>query len=121
MCVKTHIFLLSAFDSLVGSPLGTSSSEAGLKIGGITAGIKKSISQLSIQRVNDQIVLITKSKLNTIEDFISKALINSCINHNKFVSVNKFLKGIDKCFKHFLSNRHFVKENVSTVKKSVCS
>ena len=33
-----------------------------------------------------------KTKLNTIEVLISKALINSCINYDKFVSVNNVLR-----------------------------
>ena len=37
-------------------------------------------------------VLLAKSKLNSIEDLIYKALINSNISHNKFVSVNNVLK-----------------------------
>ena len=37
-------------------------------------------------------VLLGKDKLNTIEVIISKALINSCINHDEFVSVNNVLR-----------------------------
>ena len=33
-----------------------------------------------------------KTKLNTIEVLISKALINLCINDDKFVSVNNVLR-----------------------------
>ena len=37
-------------------------------------------------------MLLKKTKLNTIEVLISKALIDSYINHHKFVSVNNVLK-----------------------------
>ena len=40
----------------------------------------------------DKIVLLGKDKLNTIEVLISKALINSCISHDEFVSVNNVLR-----------------------------
>ena len=53
-------------------------------------------------------------------------------NWTQFHTELAFLKGtfqkngyrenvIDKCFKKFLNNIHLVKENVPTVKKSVCS
>ena len=37
-------------------------------------------------------MLLGKDKLNTIEVLISKALINSCISHDEFVSVNNVLR-----------------------------
>ena len=37
-------------------------------------------------------VLLGKDKLNTIEVLISKALIDSYISHDEFVSVNNVLK-----------------------------
>ena len=35
---------------------------------------------------------LEKTKSNTIEALISKGLINLCINHEEFVSVNKVLR-----------------------------
>ena len=40
----------------------------------------------------DKIVLLGKAKLNTIEVLVSKALINSYISHDKFVSVKNVLR-----------------------------
>ena len=37
-------------------------------------------------------MLLVKTKLNAMEVFISKALIDSCINHDEFVSVNNALR-----------------------------
>ena len=37
-------------------------------------------------------MLLGKAKLNTIEVWISKALMNPYINHNEFSSVNNVLK-----------------------------
>ena len=37
-----------------------------------------------------------KTKLNTIEVLISEALINSCINDDKFVSVNNVLRAYNE-------------------------
>ena len=41
---------------------------------------------------HDKIVLLAKTKLNTIEVLISKALIDSYINHDKIFSVNNVLR-----------------------------
>ena len=40
-------------------------------------------------------MLLARIKLNTINVFISKALIDSNISHDKFVSVKNALKGYD--------------------------
>ena len=37
-------------------------------------------------------MLLGKDKLNTIEFLISKALIDSCINHDEFVLLNNVLR-----------------------------
>ena len=37
-------------------------------------------------------MLLAKTKLNTIKVLISKTIINSYINHGKFVSVNNVLR-----------------------------
>ena len=37
-------------------------------------------------------VLIAKTKLNSVEVFISKALIDSCISHDEIPSVNNVLR-----------------------------
>ena len=42
--------------------------------------------------MHDKIVLLGKDKLNTIEVLISKALIDSYISHDEFVSVNIVLR-----------------------------
>ena len=43
----------------------------------------------------DEIVLIAKSKLNSTEVLIYKALIDSKISHDKFISINNVLKDCD--------------------------
>ena len=73
---------ISAFTSVV----GIMSSSIGLKICAIPAAIKKykSIIKKKKKKYN-KIVLLAKSKLDSIEVLISKALINSVISHDKFV------------------------------------
>ena len=51
----------------------------------------KSINQLYKKRKkqHDEIVLLGKANLNTIEVLISKSLIDSYISHDEYASVNK--------------------------------
>ena len=65
----------ASFASLVAIPMGITSSTIGLKISVITAGIEKSIIKKE-KRKHDKIILPAKSKLNSIEVLISKALID---------------------------------------------
>ena len=84
---------ISAFPSLVGIPIGITSSAFGLKICAINAEIKKYTSIIKKKKSDDKIVLPAKSKLNSIEVvLISKALINSVISHDEFVLINNVLK-----------------------------
>ena len=69
----TGCILISAFASLLGIPVGITSSAIGLKIFAIVAGIKKykSITKEK-KKNNDKTVLLEKSKLNSTEVLISK-------------------------------------------------
>ena len=84
---------ISAFASLIGIPIGITSSAIGLKICAITAGIKKYKSIIKKKKKkHDKIVSLAKSELNRIEVLISKSLIDSNISHYEFVSMNSFQK-----------------------------
>ena len=87
------MFYISAFASLVGIPLGITSSAIGLKLCAITAGIKKYKSIVKKKKKkHDKILSLRKSKLNSIEVLISKSFIDSSINHDEFVWINNVLK-----------------------------
>ena len=67
-CISNFVFA-----SLLGIPIGITSSAIGLKICAITAGIKKYKSIIKEnKKKHDKIVLLAKSKLNSIEVFISR-------------------------------------------------
>ena len=84
---------MSAFTSLVGVSVGITSSAVGLKISAITAGTKKyKLIMKKKRKKHDKIVFLGKAKLDTIDVVISKALIDSYINHDKFVLVNNMLR-----------------------------
>ena len=84
---------ISTFASLIVVSVGIASSAEGSTICAVTAGIKKCKSIIKTKKKkHDKIVLLAKTKLNTIEVLISKALIDSYINHDKIVSVNNVLR-----------------------------
>ena len=89
----TGCISISPFASLLGIPIGITSSAIGLKICARIAGIKEYKSAIKKKKKNhDKIVLLAKSKINSIEVLISKALIDSVISHDQFVLMNNSLK-----------------------------
>ena len=84
---------ISAFASLIGVPIGVTRSAIKLKICAITAGIKKYKSIIrKTKKKHDKIVPLAKSKLNRIEVFISKSLIDSNISHDEFFLINNVMR-----------------------------
>ena len=77
----------------IGIPIRITSSAIGLKLCGITAGIKKYKSIIKKKKKkHDKMVLLAKSKLNSMEVLISKVSINLNISHDEFVVINNMLK-----------------------------
>ena len=76
--------LIFAFGLLVGVPLDIANSGEGLKTCVLIVRSKKSIIKKKSKK-HDNI-------LNTIEVLVSQALINSYINHDKFISMNHVLR-----------------------------
>ena len=74
--------------------VGITNSVVGIKVCAIAAGIKKYKLIIKKKKKNkhDEIVLLRKIKLDTIEVFICKSLIESYISHQEFVSVNNVLR-----------------------------
>ena len=86
---------VSAFAYLLGI-IGITSFPVGLKIGAIASGMKKYKSLIKKKKKkHDKIVLLAKTKLNSIEVLISKALIDSNISHGEFALINNVLKEYD--------------------------
>ena len=89
----TGCISISTFTSLIGISIAITSSALQLKIYVIVAGIKKCKSLIKKRKKkHDKIVLLAKSKLNSINLLISKALTNAIISHDEFVLINNVLK-----------------------------
>ena len=91
--IITRCISISAFASFIAVPIIITISAIGLKICAITAKIKKCKSIIKKKKKkHDKTVLLAKSKLNSIEALISKALIDSVVSHDLFVFINNVLK-----------------------------
>ena len=88
----TGCVLISALPSFVNILVDITSSAVGINTCPIAAGLKKYKSMIKKKKKHNQIVLLGKDKINTIEVLISKSLIDSYISHEEFVSVNNVLR-----------------------------
>ena len=85
----TGCISISVCASLLGIPIGITSSAVGLKICPIAAGMEKYKSIIKKKKKkHHKNVLPAKSKLNRIKVLISKNLIDSNISHDEFVLIN---------------------------------
>ena len=92
----TGCISISTFAFLLGIPIGITSSAVGLEICAIAAEIKKyKLTIKKKKKKHDEIVLLAKYKLNSIEVLISEDLIYSNISHDEFVLINNVLKEYD--------------------------
>ena len=83
---------ISTFAWLVCAPVGITISVVRINICAITAGIKRWKSIIKKKKKHDKMLVLGKDKLNAIEVLISKALIDSHISHDEFLSVNNVLR-----------------------------
>ena len=101
--IDQALFVLSAtsggvsiisFASIVEAPVGRASASITLFFS-LTTGIVKILLNITRnkKKKHDKILMLTKSKLNSIENLVSQALIDMEISHGEFVTI---LKGKDK-------------------------
>ena len=74
----TRCISIFAFTSFIGIPIGITSSAVGLKICAIAVRIVSKYNSIirKKEKKHDKTILLPKSKLNSIEVLISKALID---------------------------------------------
>ena len=79
-----------SFTSIIGAPIGIASSSFTL-IFSITTGIIKKLlgATKKKNKMHDQILMLAKSKFNSIETLISQALIDMSISHGEFIAILK--------------------------------
>ena len=79
-----------SFTSIVGAPVGIASASLTLFFS-LTTGIVKKLLNITRnkKKKHDKILMLAKSKLNSIETLISQALIDMDISHEEFVTILK--------------------------------
>ena len=93
---STGCVSISVFISLCGIPVDITSSAVVLKSCLITAGIKKfNLRIKKKKKKRDKMIFLAKTKLNSIDFSISKAIIDLNISHDEFILENNVLKEFD--------------------------
>ena len=82
--------LIISFTNIVGGPVGIASASLTLFFS-LTTGIVKKLLNITRnkKKKHDKILMLAKSKLNSIETLISQALIDLDISHEEFIAILK--------------------------------
>ena len=90
LSATTSGVLIISFTSIVGAPVGIASASFTL-IFSLTTGIVKKLLNITRnkKKKHDKILMLAKSKLNSIETLISQALIDMEISHEEFITILK--------------------------------
>ena len=77
-----------SFTSIIGAPVGIASASLTL-IFSLTIGIVKKLSNITRKKKkkHDKVLMLAKSKLNSIKTLISQALIDMDISHKEFITI----------------------------------
>ena len=111
LSVATGSISTPSFATAVGVPLVIMSASCSLAFSITTGFVKKFLRKINKKKKHSKIVMLARSKLNSIESKISEALINNEISHEDFMTIlNKEKKyrelkhskkiGINEVIKH---------------------
>ena len=88
LSIATGCVSIVAFTTVIGAPVGIASASFSLAFS-ISTGITKKILKTTRnkEKKHNEIVMLARTKLNSIESKISEALINNEINHEDFLTI----------------------------------
>ena len=88
LSATTSVVSIISFTSIVRAPVGIASASFTL-IFSLTTGIVKKLLNITRnkKKKHDKILMLTKSKLNSIETLVSQALIDMEKSHEEFISI----------------------------------
>ena len=88
MSVKTGSISIASVATVIRAPVGTVSASFSLAFSISTGIIKKLLKTTrNKKKKHNKIILLPRSKLNSIENKVSKALINNEISHEDFTTI----------------------------------
>ena len=73
---------IASFAAVIGTPVGIASSSLSLAF-----SLSRGLKQQEIKKKHNKIVMLARSKLNSIESRISEALMNNQISRDKFMTI----------------------------------
>ena len=110
-----------SFTSIVGAPVGIASASLTL-IFSLTTEIVKKLLNITRKKKkkHDKILMLAKSKLNSVETLISQALIDMDISHKTFITILKETDKYEKMKNNLRSeNKEYKIMRLSSVKSKI--
>ena len=88
LSVTTGSISIASFATVIGAPVGMMSASCSLAFSITTGFVKKFLKTTrNKKKKHNKIVMLARSKLNSIESKISEALINNKISHESFITI----------------------------------
>ena len=87
LSVATGSISIASFATVIGAPVGIMSASCSLAFSITTGFVKKFLKTIRNKKKYNKIVMLARSKLNSIESKISEALINNEINCEDFMTI----------------------------------
>ena len=88
LSVTTGSISIASFATVIGAPVGMMSASCSLAFSITTGYVKKFLKTTrNKKKKRSKIVMLARSKLNSIESKISEALINNVISHEDFMTI----------------------------------
>ena len=94
LSVVTGSISIASFGTVIGAPIGIISGNFSLASSISIGIIKKLLKIRNKKKKHNKIVMLLRSKLNSIESKISEALINNEISHEDFITIINEKKNI---------------------------
>ena len=88
LTVATGSISIASFASAIGAPVGITSANCSLAFSITTGFVKRFLKTIrNKNKKHNKIVMLARSKLNSIESKISEALMNNEISHEDFMAI----------------------------------
>ena len=88
LSVATGSISIASFATVIGAPVGMMSASCSLAFSITTGFVKKFLKTIrNKKKKHNKIVMLARSKLNSIESKVSEALINNEISHEDFMTI----------------------------------
>ena len=96
LSVTTGSISIASFATVIGAPVGMMSASCSLAFSITTGFVKKFMKTIrNKKKKHNKIVMLARSKLNSVESKISEALINNEISHKDFMTIINEEKNIE--------------------------